>query len=140
MCGGASVAGALTAGYLLGHPLASTPIEAVVLTAAAVPIGLVYALIPDLDLRGTLSRGLGWIGWLLTFVIRPLSRATHGRAHRGLTHAWWFVAVVAAPWALLHPLLALAAVVGGWSHLLLDSKPLRARTRENRAPYQAWED
>lgn len=133
-----AVALALVGTAAAGYPAVSSPPTAALLIVVAAPIGAFHALLPDIDLRGTLSRWLGWIGAGITAIVRSLSVVTTGRAHRGMTHTWWFVLLCAAPWVLVHPVLVVAALSGGASHLLLDTrlakrlrdrKPTVARTR-----------
>lgn len=120
--GCSAVALALVGTAAAGYPVVSSPLTSALLIVVAAPIGVLHALLPDIDLRGTLSRWLGWIGAGITAIVRSLSVVTTGRAHRGMTHTWWFVVLSALPWVLVHPVLVVAALSGGASHLLLDTR------------------
>lgn len=90
--------GGAAAGAWLAVAVRPTPTLALVGTA----VGALGSMAPDCDHPGARpARALGPVGWVLTRVLRLISKVLTGTRHRGITHSLLFAVLVGCGVALL---------------------------------------
>lgn len=109
MMGKTHYASGIAAGLALGIAVGANPVAAM---TYAITSGITVR-IPDWDHpNSTDIRKLGFLGKIITTILRTLSKALTGKKHRGLTHSLIFGIIVSLPFALISPIYFIAALLG----------------------------
>lgn len=98
----------------------------------AIPIIILYSILPDVDVRTSKSFGIVMFFLLITILLSVLCRQWWWFAtaiflaitimflkHRGTMHKWWMGAILSAPIYFINPVLTIFAFISYLSHTII---------------------